>query len=601
MQWLNKTHVTKSQRPYESVGGRVTSLHVVVIGLSLLMTIGAYHFSKQQIDTRTEARFELAADQAIALLENRMQKYEDALWAGVAFIDAQGGDIGKEEWRIFAESLRLPEKYPGINGIGVVHFVTEAALQQYLAARKSEAPGFDVYPAHDQSLRMPISFIEPQALNAAAVGLDVAHERNRQTAALKSRDTASAQITGPIVLVQDESSTPGFLFYAPFYEGGMPANAADREQRALGAVYAPFVVHNLMEGLLAKELRDVRFSIRDGGELIYDEHSQSDPLADPTPMYRDTRSIELHGRQWELDIASNLAFRASNSYAQPNVILFGGLLIEALIIAILVMMSRANIKATRYAKELTFELRSEKEKLAKTNRELEQCVYLMSHDLKTPLRGIGGLADMIRDDLQDYFMSPKADPKVSENLQRIEERVGRLNDLSNGVLEWAAIDQAGFEAEPVSLIRTVQAMRRDLDLDRDALNLSSELDYIHVDAPNFVRVLQNLVSNAKLHHDNPSHIRINISIRVEDGRCVVAVSDNGPGIEERHHNRIFDVFQTLGLPNSTPGSGLGLAIVKKTVEGHRGSVKLTSTQGEGSCFVFDWPLPEAVANRKQAA
>lgn len=593
--------LTGKRPPYQAIGGRVSALHVVVIAMSLLMTVGAYSFSKWQINTRTEARFNLAADQAVAVLETRMLKYEDALWAGVAAINATGGKISKDQWRIFAQSLQLPEKYPGINGIGVIHFVQDDEVEQYLEARLREDPDFRIFPEHQQALRMPITYIEPEALNAAAVGLDVAHEDNRRMAALESRDTATAQITGPIILVQDETNTSGFLFYAPFYRAGMPENPSERQSRALGAVYAPFVVHKLMEGLLAKQNRDVRFSISDAGETIYDEHSEPDASADPNPMYRDTRTIKLHGRVWKLDIASNLQFRASNTYAQPYVILFGGLLIEALIIAILVMMSRANRKATQYAEEITTELRSEKEKLAKTNQELEQCVYLMSHDLKTPLRGIGGLADMIRDDLEDYFLSPSADPSVLKNLKRIEDGVCKLSDLSDGLLEWAAIDHEGFGIEPISLRKVISEFRSVHGLQEDQLTLSSAIDAIEFDPNNFSRVLCNLTENAMVHHTDPTKVQIDIIIRPQGDRCLISVSDNGPGIEERHYERMFDVFQTLGLNETQPGPGLGLAIVKKTVEGHHGKVSVTSTLGVGSTFTFDWPLHDAASAQCKVA
>ena len=67
----------------------------------------------------------------------------------------------------------------------------------------------------------PITYIEPVSTNAKAVGLDMAHEANRYAAAKQARDSGVARITGPIVLVQDEQHTPGFLFYAPFYRGGV--------------------------------------------------------------------------------------------------------------------------------------------------------------------------------------------------------------------------------------------------------------------------------------------------------------------------------------------------------------------------------------------
>jgi CHASE1-domain containing sensor protein len=189
---------------------------MIVVGLSLTLTLAAWQFSKYQVETRVGLRFEASRNRALGLIVDRMQKYEDALWAGVAAIESHGGDMSYEDFHIFAQTLRIDEKYPGINGIGIIHFHTSETLASYLATQRHERPQFRIFPEHEQPVYMPITFVEPEDINAAAIGLDVAHELYRRTAALKSRDTGAAQITGPIVLVQDADSTAGFLFYAPF-------------------------------------------------------------------------------------------------------------------------------------------------------------------------------------------------------------------------------------------------------------------------------------------------------------------------------------------------------------------------------------------------
>jgi signal transduction histidine kinase len=173
-----------------------------------------------------------------------------------------------------------------------------------------------------------------------------------------------------------------------------------------------------MAGLLAKERRDVRFSITDADQTIYDEHTAEDPSLDASPMYDATQTISLYGREWSLDIRTNQAFRAANTFAQPNLVLIAGLIIEGLIIALMVMLSRANTSAVAYADRVTAALRQEKQKLAMTNEELEQFAYVASHDLKTPIRGIGGLTEMLREDLEDYLNSGDALPEVGQNLDR---------------------------------------------------------------------------------------------------------------------------------------------------------------------------------------
>ncbi len=580
-------------------GSRISLLHIVVVSLSLMLTIGVWQYSKNQVQTRTEMRFNAATERAVGLIRDRMKKYEDALWSGVATIESHGGDMSYEEWQIFAETLEIEEKYPGINGIGIVHFVTQQSLDDYLTERRAERPGFAVYPAHEQDIFIPISFIEPEDINAAAVGLDLAHEVNRRTAALASRDTGSAQITGPIVLVQDVGHTAGFLFYAPYYRGAPPTRVEDRQTEALGMVYAPFVVRKLMEGLLAKDLRDIRFSISDNGEDIYGEHGTDDPLNDPQPMFSDEVNIELYGRTWTLDVRSNLAFREVNTYTQPTLILIGGLLIEALIISLLVLMSRANHRAVAYANTVTSELRAKSATLEKANAELEQFAYITSHDLKTPIRGIAGLTEMVQEDLEDYLKSPGANPEVGTNLDRILDRVGRMNALIKGVLEFSRIGTQSESEVSLVLSDAIEGLTSDFGIEPGQLVLSGDVEAVQFDTFNFRRILENLVGNAIKYHDGAKPLRIEVSVKDCGKRYRACVTDNGPGIEPRFHDKVFSVFQTLrdaGAPEST---GIGLAIVKKTIEHHGGTITLASNAGKGAVFSFDWP--KAAADMRDGA
>lgn len=258
---------------------RTSTFHILVVLLSFAMTISAWLYSRNQVATQTQERFNDARDRTISLIQDRMSRYEDALWSGVAHVDARQGRVPIEDWQVFSKSLHIEEKYPGVNGIGIIKQVPRPELPAFMAERAAENRGFQIFPDHEFDVLLPITFIEPVAANAAAVGLDVAHEVNRRTALNASRDTAKAQITGPIYLVQDAESTPGFLFYAPFYtDGTAPMTVQDRQARFAGVVYAPFVVRNLVAGLLSKENRLVRFSLRDGDQVIYDEHDRDDKV-----------------------------------------------------------------------------------------------------------------------------------------------------------------------------------------------------------------------------------------------------------------------------------------------------------------------------------
>ena len=334
--------------------GRLHWFHWAIISLSLVVTLGAWYFTKEQVEEKAANQFQRATDQALELISERMQKYEDGLWAGVAAIQAHGGEITYEDWRVFAQSLRIelkypgingigvihsvsPEnletylenqlglrlsqkyedglwagvaaiqahggeityedwrvfaqslrielKYPGINGIGVIHSVSPENLETYLENQRSSRPDYRIHPEHDKREYLPITYIEPSAANARAVGLDMAHETNRYSATIKARDTGTAQITGPIVLVQDEDRTPGFLFYAPYYTGGTQDSLLDRRSHFARMVYAPFVFHKLMDGVLDKDRRQIRLRISDNADILYDELTDKDRESDQNPLF----------------------------------------------------------------------------------------------------------------------------------------------------------------------------------------------------------------------------------------------------------------------------------------------------------------------------
>lgn len=579
-----------------STGGQITLFHVLVVGLSLTLTLTAWIYTKKQVETRVEVRFQAARDRAVGLISDRMAKYEDALWSGVAAIVSHGGDVSYRQWRDFAQNLRIEQRYPGINGIGVIHHQTIDTFPSYLAGQQRTRPDFQVYPQHDFPDRMPITFIEPEDINVQAVGLDVAHEQNRRTAALASRDTGTAQITGPIVLVQDAGQTAGFLFYAPLYRSDPGNTVQGRRANFIGTVYAPFVVHKLMEGLLAKELRDVRFSIVDDGVTIYDEHQAEDPRNDPDPMFAEELSFQLYGRVWTLDIRSDLSFREANTYAEPTFILLGGLVIEALIVSLLILMARANKRAVVYADKVTAELRREQaklvdanDKLNRKNEEIERFAYVASHDLKTPIRGISGLTEMVQEDLESYFASPTAVPDVSLNLKRIQDRVQRMDKLTTGIMELSRLESHASWQNSIRLSEVTNELATDLGIEPDQLLLEGEDLVVDADPVNFRSVLENLIGNAVKYHHDKNHMRVTVSARILEDQLTISVADNGPGIDPKFHSRIFDVFQTLGNGRGVESTGIGLAIVKKAVERHGGKVALESSPGDGATFTFTWP------------
>ncbi len=224
------------------------------------------------------------------------------------------------------------------------------------------------------------------------------------------------------------------------------------------------------------------------------------------------------------------------------------------------------------------------EDLRYSNDELEKFAYVASHDLQSPLRGIHNLANWLEEDLADQI-----DAKSRERLDLLKGRVVRMEHLLNDLLEFSRAGRdldAGDQVEAPALVQDVVQL---LNLPAGmSVVADSSLQGLELPRAPLGQVLQNLIGNAAKHHDKPTG---QITIRARDigTSYEIVVADDGPGIAERYHDKVFDMFQTLRPRDEVEGSGMGLALVKKIVHRFGGSVSLSSQEGKGSEFSFTWP------------
>jgi len=241
----------------------------------------------------------------------------------------------------------------------------------------------------------------------------------------------------------------------------------------------------------------------------------------------------------------------------------------------------AMIKGLRELKE------QDKEKsmlLEKSNQELEDFVYIVSHDLKAPLRAIIGFAEFLK---EDY--STKLDAQGQDYIRRMVESSERMQRLINDLLELSRIGRymnpyvkAAFD---VLAKRAVEFINPPDDVE---VIVADSMPEIFCDEVRIQQVLANLVTNAMKYNDkNDKKVEIGWIPRDEDGLDEFTVADNGIGIEEKHLERIFKIFQRLHTKDDYGGgTGVGLNIVKKIVEQHGGTIWVESEVGKGTCFHF---------------
>jgi PAS domain S-box-containing protein len=361
--------------------GSITWLHWMVLCASLTLTLFAWDFSRRQLEENIDQRFDRESHQIVDLFKERMAIYEHALWVGVSALQVSDEDMTEDDWRLFADKLHIREKYRGINGIGVIHNVLPEDLPHYLTQQHQTRTEFRIHPRHDLNEYWPITYIEPVSENAQAVGLDMAHEANRLAAARLARDSGKAQITGPITLVQDAGKTPGFLFYAPVYH----ADVADvletieaRRANFVGLVYAPFIVKNLMEGTLDQSKRLVSFQIHDGGSVLYDENSETNPDFDAAPLLGKDVAVDIFGRSWVFNIQTTKAFRNLTASDQPVIILICGIFINLLLLGLFHAFARAGRQTVTFADKVTQKYQTNFSQLEKLLEQQEDVNHRLS-------------------------------------------------------------------------------------------------------------------------------------------------------------------------------------------------------------------------------
>ncbi|SFD12159.1 CHASE domain-containing protein [Pseudoalteromonas denitrificans] len=338
--------------------------HWLIVIASLALTITAWYVTSAQIKQKTQLQFNAEAKQIIQLVKERMAKYEDGLLGGVAAIHGLDNGTNIHHWRIFSSSLSIAQRYPGINGIGVIHYVAPDKLDDYLTKEKLDRPNYHIHPAHNKNEFWPITYIEPVSVNKKAVGLDMAHENNRLTAAKKARDTGTTQITAPIILVQDEKRTPGFLFYAPYYQEVLvPKSVLARKNKFIGNVYAPFIMEKLMEGTLLNQNRLVNFKISDENSELYNELYLGSEGYDAKPLFSNQTSVDMYGRKWLFTIQTTQLFREQYQNNQPILILIGGVIIDSMLLGLFLVLARSNKQAIRLAQQMSLDFKLSEQRL----------------------------------------------------------------------------------------------------------------------------------------------------------------------------------------------------------------------------------------------
>lgn len=245
-------------------------------------------------------------------------------------------------------------------------------------------------------------------------------------------------------------------------------------------------------------------------------------------------------------------------------------------------------------------------KLARSNHELQEMFFVVSHHVREPLRKIQTFGNRLESAYGEVL-----DDRGRDYLQRLQNAATDMQNLINGLLAYSRVTSKSAHFVPVDLTRATSRALSNLNLDVQPEAGRVEvgaLPVIEADAAQIELLLQNLISNAiKFHRPGEVPVvRVDAEL-VEDKHlnadagqplCQISVADNGIGFDEKYLDRIFGIFQRLHSRDTYDGPGVGLALCRRIAEHHGGTITAKSALGTGSTFIVRLPVSQVKGGRR---
>ena len=581
-----------------------------LIGIAILGTLLStllFQTLRHQDEARSRIVFERLAQQQLDRLVTNITLTLDNLVAVSAYYDASETISRNSFARLVSP---LIQRNPAIQAMEWIPRVPLSQRTQY--EESAQRDGWAQYHFREKSnagkmtaaaIRSeyyPVYYVEPLRGNEKAVGFDLASNPERRAALLQAAQSSQLAATSRIVLVQEKADQYGFLVFRPVYVGGeTPATVAQRQNALLGFTLGVFRVQDMVEktgNLEQKTNNEVKLAIFDkdgktGEQLIYPKRAAFSTPDQLSSTFRQSRNIMVAGRHWQV-----MAYQegAIDIPFISWIALSIGLLLTLLLIA--------------YMRQILIKRQAIAEKIAAEQADLAKSQFLatMSHEVRTPMNGILGMASLLQDtplneEQQDYT-------------QTIRHSAESLLTILNDILDYTRLEagQVALEQKPFRLsnllkgvvdLQSPRAREKGIAL---SYQLDAQADLELLGDPGRIRqILLNLVNNAVKFTEHGS---INIVIQCKrqtssDCTLLIHIHDTGIGISDEAKSKLFTMFTQAdaSITRKYGGTGLGLAICKRLLEQMHGQISVDSRLGHGSVFHVQITLPLASSTQTPAA
>ncbi|MBT5471796.1 MAG: hypothetical protein HOK41_14435 [Nitrospina sp.] len=494
--------------------------------------------------------------------------------------------VSREEFFIFTESIIENQSF--IHALEwvpkVVHskrfeFEEQAKLEGLVAFQFSERlSSGEMIRAENREVYYPVYYVHPLERNKLALGFDLFSNPIRAETLKHSIDTGNIESSSSITLVQENKSGPGFLIFYPNYRGKeVPETLSKRREMFEGFALGVYLIEELIEDVMQGEIVPGLNMVIYENNVIDEENRLYGNLMENQEMEL-SFPINVSGRTWLLVWQADDKFNGGLSINFP-LVASGGFFVLMIFLAMIFEMNLMKTKAIEQ------EVKIRTAELKRANRDLEQFANITSHDLKAPLRGINHLSNWIQEDLGENLPA-----EVRGHLDRLAESVEDMDALIQGILEYSKAGKSSIERRTVNVEGLIKKILSFIDISNDVeLVVQNELPIFQTDYVKLSQIFSNLISNAIKHNTN-SNKRLSISSKTKGLFYEFRVEGNGPGIDPKYYDKIFQMFQTLQRGSKVENTGIGLPIVKKLVEEANGFIRVEPVKEGGTAFVFSWPV-----------
>lgn len=610
----------------------------LVAAIGILITIAAFIQSLNWEKDRVEIAFQETSQNRILVIQREIESSVGIVQDIASFFEATE-IVGRREFRKFVGPAL--KNHAGIKALQWVPVVLADNLPAFTEQAQKSFPPFKIMdvelsgkliesPEHPRYY--PVLYIQPYQNNKHALGLNMGADPIVSTLLQTAELSRTHQVSPGISIRNETREQTGIVVVVPVFFKKPEAEEAPAQPSfkirgfAIGVFYISDIIERALESLRPGGI-DLQFyheysSGEQEPQLLYSHLSRlrqgrvpnaEDEADSLRKIY--SQYISVGNQQWKVvcrPVIEKFNIETRNSW----IILSGGLAFTFLLtIYVLTLVGRAK----RVRQEVKLRTSQLQEAVLALNREvverksaeqelqilnetleqqvasrsvdaerkaqyLEQFAYVTSHDLKSPLRAVSNLAQWIEEDLKD-----KLDNSSREQLALLRDRVRRMHDLIEGLLEYSRVGKTNDSENDVDTKELIDEIIDTLSPPAGfTIKVKGKMPSLYVDRLQLGQVFSNLISNSLKHHGgNKGKIRIKSESYADVYQF--SVCDDGQGIAPEYHDKVFMMFQILNSSDFESSTGIGLALVKKIIEEHGGTIRLESAVGEGACFHFTWP------------